>query len=226
MTIEQKHTVASCLPFALWIGLMSFLPATAMGYAVRSGITLVAGIFGLFLVGFKSFSFPSIKDFSKSFFIGLIVGILVTIIWIYPESFDLYRKWLCWPIGSIPEIPSTPSPYSPAVCGWSLTILKLIGSAFIIAPVEEVFFRSFLYRRLQSRDFLTIPQSRFDSSAFLWMIFLFALEHDRFFVAAIAGAAYGIIAIRYGLASAIIAHIVTNLLLALYVIHTGQWYFW
>ena len=114
----------------------------------------------------------------------------------------------------------------PAVCGWTLTIVKLIGSAFVIAPVEEVFFRSFLYRRLQARDFRAVPLSRFDLSSFLWMVFLFTLEHDRPVVAALAGAAYGLLAIRFGLGSAIVAHVVTNLALGLHVICRGEWWFW
>jgi hypothetical protein len=58
------------------------------------------------------------------------------------------------------------------------------------------------------------------------MVFLFTLEHDRPLAAAIAGAAYGLAAVRFGLASAIVAHITTNLLLAIYVIHQGAWAFW
>ena len=130
------------------------------------------------------------------------------------------------PLPPRPPPSTAPSPYEPAVCGWALTIAKLIGSAFVIAPVEEVFFRSFLYRWLQKRDFLSVPLSRFNLSAFLWMVFLFTLEHDRPLAAAAAGALYGLAAIRFGLASAIVAHVATNLLLALYVIHQGAWAFW
>ena len=158
--------------------------------------------------------------------IGILVGVLVTVLWIVPEVSDFYRTWFCWPIGSLPTPSSEPSPYDPAVCGWALTIAKLIGSAFVIAPVEEVFFRSFLYRWLQQRDFLAVPLSRFDPSAFLWMVFLFTLEHDRPLAAAMAGALYGFTAIRFGLVSAIVAHVTTNLLLALHVIFSGAWAFW
>ena len=158
--------------------------------------------------------------------IGILVGVLVTVLWIVPEVSDFYRTWFCWPIGSLPTPSSEPSPYDPAVCGWALTIAKLIGSAFVIAPVEEVFFRSFLYRRLQARDFRAMPLSRFDLSSFLWMVFLFTLEHDRPVVAALAGAAYGLLAIRFGLGSAIVAHVVTNLMLGLHVIYRGEWWFW
>ena len=37
---------------------------------------------------------------------------------------------------------------------------------------------------------------------------------------------YQFAAIRFGLASAIVAHVVTNLLLALHVIFSNSWAFW
>ena len=158
--------------------------------------------------------------------VGLLAGVLVTVLWIVPERWDFYRTWFCWPIGSLPTTPDSQSPYDPVVCGWALTIAKLVGSAFVIAPVEEVFFRSFLYRWLQKRDFLSVPLARFDLSAFIWTVFLFTLEHDRPLAAAIAGALYGFAAIRFGLASAVVAHVATNLLLALHVIFSRSWSFW
>jgi CAAX prenyl protease-like protein len=96
----------------------------------------------------------------------------------------------------------------------------------VIAPVEEYFFRSYLYRRLIARDFLSVPLSRFDLSAFLWTILIFTLEHDRPLAAALTGAAYGLLAIRMGIGSAIAAHVTTNLLLGLHVIFRNAWQFW
>ena len=58
------------------------------------------------------------------------------------------------------------------------------------------------------------------------MIFLFTLEHDRPIAAAITGAAYGLLAIRFGISSAIIAHVTTNFVLALHVIFNNAWQFW
>jgi hypothetical protein len=41
-----------------------------------------------------------------------------------------------------------------------------------------------------------------------------------------AGAAYGALTIRKGLGAAIVAHVTTNLALALYVIEKSAWAFW
>lgn len=220
MTLERKNILLFTAPFATWIGLQMFLPATAATYALRTGTTALVGMIALGLGGWK----PS-RPSAITLAMGLIGGLLVALVWIAPEYSTWYRTWLEYPIGTPPPQP-TASPYEPATCGWTLTIVKLIGSAFVIAPVEELFFRSFLYRWLQNHNFQSVELSRFDLSAFLWMVFLFTLEHDRPLVAAFAGAAYGLLAIRFGLGSAILAHVITNLALALHVIYRGEWWFW
>ena len=44
--------------------------------------------------------------------------------------------------------------------------------------------------------------------------------------AALCAVVYGFLYIRCGLLAAIVAHILTNLLLALFVIHFNLWTFW
>ncbi len=246
MKRETRDIFLYVAPFATWIALKTILPATAWVYAAHTVATVLVGVYCLWqgrarscatatgetpVAGSdKSVASPNAGDLGEvapsplHLAAGLLVGVLVAVLWIAPEFSDFYRTWLCWPFGSLPA--ESPSPYEPAVCGWALTVAKLVGSAFVIAPVEEVFFRSFLYRWVQKNDFRAVPLSRFDLSAFLWTVFLFTIEHDRPLVAATAGAFYGLVAIRFGLASAILAHVATNLLLALYVIHQNAWAFW
>lgn len=211
-------------PFATWIALQSLLPATAGAYAARAAATLAA----LVAVGavVRRTLAPARAGIDAQLGWGLAGGLLVLALWILPERLDLYRTWCVWPLGSLPAADSAPAPYDPAVCGWPLTLAKLAGSAFVIAPVEELFFRSFLYRWLQNRDFVAVPLARFDLSALLWTVFLFTLEHDRPLAAALCGVIYGLLAIRYGLLSAIVAHVTTNLLLGVYVIVGQHWSFW
>ena len=208
------------LPFAVWMGLMFVLPATAESYAIRSAATLATGI-ACWIVHRKDKSTETqgASTCAGNVFVSAISGILV--------GLAIFALWIWAPAWPYSE-PVAPEglPYAPQTCGWPLTIAKLIGSAFIIAPAEELFFRSFLYRKLIARDFTSISLSKFDLSAFLWVIFLFTLEHDRPIAAAITGAAYGLLAIRFGISSAIIAHITTNLVLALHVIFNNAWQFW
>lgn len=184
---------------------MSVLPQTAWAYAVRGLVTAALLIPHCTAVRLAR-GFPKLLP-------GLLVGLLVFLVWIAPEP------WL-WPSSaSSPDIP--PSPYSPAVCGWYLTLTKLLASAFVISAAEELFFRKWLV----------------EFAGFGWMLVLFGVEHMRWdlgpvrgcvFIAegVFAGLCYGFLAKRFGLLSAIIAHSVTNLVLGLYVIFWDKWFYW
>ena len=187
---------------------------------------------------------PSTSQLSTSLFIG----ILVFILWVAPECrwlYDhcrplslLYHRWLVMPLGAYPEY-FTPqtfpalSPdcsglaFSPAEAGWPLAIARLLGSAFVIAPAEELFFRGFLYRWIQGRNWRAIDISKFDAHSFWIVVAVFAFEHDRWLMGAVAGIAYGLLAIKCGgLRAAIVAHITTNLLLGIYVLVFSRYGFW
>lgn len=192
------------MPFAVWIALMSVTPATAMWYAVRAVVTLGLLLF-FFYDRFKNIDRKSLAAYVsyKSLISGVVVGLVVFLIWILPEQFDFdwYRKWFIVGEGGTSAIAESDS---------VLIIIRLIGSAFIISIAEELFFRRFLI----------------NFAGFWWMVALFAVEHDRWLVGAVAGIAYGWLYLRKGLASACIAHSITNLVLGLWVLKTEQWQFW
>ena len=218
MKLSDKAALNAIAPYAAWMAFMFMLPANAANYALRTAVA------SLLLVPFlrsRRFMLPSFK----AVFAGLLAGVAVCVLWVVPEhcGWDWYREWMI--LGGLPA-EGEASPYDPSVCGWPLTLARLVGSAFVIAPIEEIFFRDFLYRRLQRADWQAVDRRVFDLSAFLWMTALFALEHNRIVVGALAGAAYGLLYMRFGLFSAALAHVITNLLLALYVIFTGNWAFW
>ena len=222
-------TFAAILPYAVWMAAMSFLPATAEGYAVRT-VATAAAMSVACSASSASFS-PwrlGTSGALDSVLWGLLAGAAVCFLWIWPERFQWYREFSVLSFLGFQEAPvDAPSPYDPATCGWPLTLVRLAGSAFVIAPVEELFFRSFLYRWLQKGRWTSVDLSMFDFSAFAWMVGLFALEHHtRLAAGAMAGAAYGLLAVRKGVGAAILAHIVTNLALGLYVVKTGAWGFW
>ena len=158
MTRENLNILAAVAPFATWIALQTLLPATAGAYAVRSVAT-----FGVLLAVLPRLrricplGAGTLRAGFAQVAWGLLGGLLVLALWTLPEASVFYRTWFVWPLGSLPAEAAAPSPYSPAVCGWPLTLAKLVGSAFVIAPVEEVFFRSFLYRWLQRHDLSPYP---------------------------------------------------------------------
>jgi membrane protease YdiL (CAAX protease family) len=40
---------------------------------------------------------------------------------------------------------------------WLFIVTRILGSTFIVPPLEEVFYRSFLYRYIAGKDFLAVP---------------------------------------------------------------------
>ncbi len=188
------------MPYAAWMAMMAILPQTAYFYALRGAVTALM----LFAVP-RAYDlvFRGIVDkFSlRVVGAGIFVGLAVLVVWIAPEM------WF----GVGQEVAASDSPYSPQVCGWALTIAKLAASALVIPIAEELFFRRWLV----------------DFAGFWWMVALFAVEHgDRWHVGAVTGIVYGVIAKRFGLASSIVAHVVTNLGLGLIVILDDRWQFW
>ena len=219
MQLFRRETSLAVAPYLTWLILLFVLPEGAISYAVRT----VAAALALFVWFFMKRVSEEVS-FSSVIW-AIFVGVVVTVLWIAPEYSEIYRKWCV--LGDVPSpLALQSSPYAPENCGWPLTLLRLFGSAFIIAPAEEIFFRHFLYRRLQHREWTAVDSRKFDLPAFLWMVGLFALEHNRIVAAVMAGAFYGIVYMRWGLWSAILAHVLTNFLLALYVLKTGAWAFW
>jgi hypothetical protein len=217
------------LPFAAWIGLMFALgePA-AWKYAVRSGVCLA--LF-LWLRPWNGYKRPALSDLAW----GVPVGVAVWVVWVgletplggrIPALQEFYLRWLVLPPGELPPLTES-SPYSPMICGWPLTLVRLAGSALVIATIEEFFWRGFLYRWLIDRDFTAVRLDRFELQAFLIAIVIFGFEHHRWFAGIIAGAAYGCLLIsRKNIWGAVTAHVVTNLLLGVYVLRTGSYTFW
>jgi len=226
---SAADTYAAVFPYVVWMLAMSILPETAVGYALRTALTASA-----MTLASTASSAPyrpwrhSSSDALDSVLWGLLAGAAVCFLWIWPERFQWYREFSVLSALGLQESPAAaPSPYDPATCGWPLTILRLAGSAFVIAPVEEIFFRSFLYRWLQKGLWTSVELSKFDFSAFFWTVALFALEHHtRIAAGAMAGVVYGLLAVRKGVGAAVLAHVVTNLALGLYVVKTGAWGLW
>ena len=93
--------------------------------------------------------------------------------------------------------------------------------------MEELFWRSFLMRWLESARFETVDPRRIGIKAIVLSTFVFTLAHTLWLAAIVAGLAYALLYRSSGkLWCAVIAHAVTNGLLGIWVVQTGQWQFW
>ena len=136
-------SVGLIAPYAVWMILMAALPATAGMYALRSAVTAAVLLWAAWKSGMFSGGRGSLMGavFNGGNWVwGLSGGIAVLVIWTVPENFGWYRQYFI--VGDAPVVGN--SPYDPAVCGWMLTIVKLLGRAFVISAAEELFFRRFI----------------------------------------------------------------------------------
>jgi CAAX prenyl protease-like protein len=93
---------------------------------------------------------------------------------------------------------------------------------------EEIAFRGFLMRRIASSDFESVNWRSFAWVPFLISSAAFGLLHgDRWLAGMIAGMIYALAMIRKGrIGEAVAAHAVTNALVAIWVLTTGNWQLW
>lgn len=154
----------------------------------------------------------------KNLVLSIAVGIAVFILWINMD----------WTFGA----QGKPAGFDPTIVSNYLTrlilmISRVVGAAVIVPIMEELFWRSWLLRYIIDHDFSKIQVGVFTWSSFLISSILFGLEHNYIIAGIMAGVAYSLLLYRTkSLVSCILAHAVTNLVLAIYVISNGKWWFW
>ena len=150
--------------------------------------------------------------------IGCFVGVLVFILWINLGPLvrmgdDANSTRVPWPEGE-----------------WQKHVwvaIRVFGAVIVVPLVEEVFWRSYLMRRLDSSDFGRLSPDLVSRFALLASSFVFALAHRELLAAFVTGIIYAWLYRRTrNLWTAIAAHATTNLLLAIYVLYTSRYEFW
>ena len=110
---------------------------------------------------------------------------------------------------------------------WPLIAVRWAGAALLVPVMEELFWRSFLMRWLQAPVFEGVDPQRVGAKAVILSTFVFMLAHPLWLAAIVAGLAYALLYRQTGkLWTAVLAHAVTNGVLGIWVVQTGQWQFW
>ncbi len=150
-----------------------------------------------------------------------LIGAIALIIWIAPQ------QWLGAPArldGFHPEFFATDGwPY------WLNVTLRFVRLVIVVPLLEEIFWRGFLLRYLIDDDFTDVPFGAFSWKSFGIVTAGFCLEHSfaDWPAAILTGALFNLVAYHTrSLSACVLTHAVTNLLLGIYVLRTGQWGFW
>ena len=110
---------------------------------------------------------------------------------------------------------------------WMFIGIRVLGSTIVVPPLEEVFYRSFLYRYIAKQNFQSVPLGQFGWTPFLATSIVFGATHREWLAGILCGFAYqGLVCWKQRLGDAMSAHAITNFLLGLWVIWKGAWHFW
>ena len=145
---------------------------------------------------------------------GPLLGTGVFLIWFTAVHF-------LTPASGMPQALATVSP----LLRWSWIACRVAGTVLTVPLAEELAYRGFLMRRLQSREFNSLAYGRVSWFAVAVSSVIFGVAHGAlWFPGIVAGLAYGWIVKRQGhLGEAVTAHMTTNLLFAAVALGSGNW---
>lgn len=106
-------------------------------------------------------------------------------------------------------------------------VFRVLGSVITVPLAEELAFRGYLIRKLIAKDFENVPLGQFSWFSFMLTSVLFGLLHERWVAGTLAGMGYALALYRRGqLGDAVIAHMTTNALIAIFVLTQARWSLW
>ncbi len=225
MSLLRKHLTASpvqarFLPFFLF--LIPIIAQDWFGETGRYWIYLGRTVFGAWCLWEMRSLVPEMRW--KVSWEGFAAGVLVLVIWVgldpyIPPNHLIFKPGPAW------------NPFETygqeSGLAWFFFSARALGSSLVVPPLEEVFFRSLIYRYLISPNFEKVPLNRLHWGSLIVTSVIFGSEHYQWLAGILCGLIYQALVIRKGrLGDAIFAHGVTNFLLALYVVWKGAWGFW
>jgi exosortase E/protease (VPEID-CTERM system) len=145
---------------------------------------------------------------------GALLGVGVFVLWSVAVHFLLPGVGMPAPLAAA----------SPSL-RWSWIVCRVAGTVLTVPVAEELAYRGFLMRRLQSRDFESLAYGRVSWFALAATSLIFGVAHGALWLpGSVAGFAYGWIVKRRGqLGEAVTAHMTTNALVAAFALASGNW---
>lgn len=165
---------------------------------------------------------------------AVVVGIGVFVMWIGISGDWTTQNTLWVKLGLSSDSKNLPSVWNPnaqfgegSTLAWFFVIARILGSTFVVPPIEEIFYRSFLYRYIAKPDFTSVPLNKFFPMPFCATALVFGFAHNEWLAGILCGAAYQWLVLRKNrLGDAMTAHAITNFLLGVWVVWKGAWNFW
>lgn len=228
MGMKRISIILRVLPFALFVLFTSLQGQWGESskywvYALKTGL----------ITGLVIYLWSKLKEMRPVFsWEAVVAGIVVFLFWVgldpfYPKTGELWAKLF----GSTQEPTAPWNPFSlygdQSLLAWGAIFIRIAGATCLVPLVEEVFYRSFLYRFLIKEEFEQVSFRQFSLFPFLAVSLVFGFVHHEWLAGILCGMVYqGLVCYKGRLGDAITAHGVTNLLLGIWVVWKGAWNFW
>jgi hypothetical protein len=216
--LDRSPLVARVAPYVLFVALTAL--QGRFGANSYYWVYCAKSFVGAFLIWLM---WPLVKEMRWAFsWEAVAIGVFVAVFWVGIDPFC--PKWF--------HIHHIYNPHADLGAGsaaaFAYIVIRILGSTLVVPHLEEVFFRSFLYRYVIRVDFQSVPLNQFDLRSFLVTSALFGSIHGNQWIAGIlCGFCYQWLVLRKNrLGDAMTAHAISNLLLGIYVASKGQWQFW
>jgi CAAX prenyl protease-like protein len=227
---STSPAVARAAPFVIFV-LLTALQGK-FGAASAFWIYFVKTLVGLWLV-FEMRPFVAEMHWAFSWE-AVVVGVGIFVIWVgisgeWTTQNSLWTKLGISHPSSKPAFVWNPNEQfgNDSPLAWFFIIVRILGSTFIVPPIEEIFYRSFLYRYIASQNFLSVPLNKFLPIPFLATAAIFGFSHNEWLAGILCGAAFQWMVLRKNrLGDAMTAHAITNFLLGVWVVWKPAWNFW
>ena len=222
--LQASPLLARELPFVVFLALTSC--QGSLGTESHFWVYLAKCVVGVWLI---RVTWPLVSEMRWVIsFEALLAGTLVFILWVAldvpytkfsqpDDSWNLQKQFAAAP-----------------VMVWVFAGVRIAGSTLLVPMLEEVFYRSFLYRYILAPNWMFTAHSSFAVKPFLIPSIVFGFTHQHWLAGIACGIIYQLLVIRTNrIGDAITAHAVTNLLLGVWVITKGfgyaeefPWHFW
>ncbi len=164
----------------------------------------------------------------KVSWLALPVGVLGCIAWVAIAGLDIEQNLLSL-VGLEPLSRPAVNPFE----GYSSSqqvvflIMRFAILAVLVPLAEEIFLRGWLVRWIHDVDWNPVRISELGSKALLAPCVYGAITHPEIIAAIVwFGAVTWLMVKTKSIWSCVVAHMITNLLLGLYVLQTGSWELW
>jgi CAAX prenyl protease-like protein len=223
--VRESPTLIRVVPFLTFL-MLTFCQDAFGGTAARYWFYVAKTIVGAWMIWEMH---PLVEEMRwKISFAGFFAGLLGIAVWVaLPELVRLLGinpGFLKLKLGGEPWNPHEVFEQDMAQF---FAITRIVGSTLVVPALEEVFFRSFLYRYIAKKDFERVPLGYYLRIPFVVTSVVFGFEHREWLAGILCGMLFQFLVCRKRrLGDAMLAHAITNLLLGIWVVWKDQWHYW